>query len=155
MYSNSVAEVLGFGATRNKKAGMQVGVSEMPLVLKSCQLSMGLGNRKIPTNMILLCLVQRGKLQQVVSFFILVLYIRTLKQAADSHSNYWNQYSGHYEHWRFESGFNRGWQDAYLFFNFAAGSSVSELGFKDEWAKRRLAEHASDKGKTNLWEFGK
>jgi glucan 1,3-beta-glucosidase len=74
------------------------------------------------------------------------------------HQGYWSQYPGHYEHWRFDDGFLRGWDDAWLFFrsisNLPASSSIPELGFKGPWLKVRLGEHTAAKGTGNLWEFG-
>ncbi|EJC98279.1 glycoside hydrolase [Fomitiporia mediterranea MF3/22] len=76
------------------------------------------------------------------------------EKALHEHTAYWDQYQGHYEHWRFEEGFTRGWDDAYEFFSFDLGSSISELGFKGQWAKRRAFTHAKEKGHSgNIWEF--
>ena len=72
-----------------------------------------------------------------------------------NHVGFWGQYSGHYEHWRFQDGFIKGWEDAYAFFSFDIGSAVSEIGFKEQWAKRRVAAHAQHKGPSkNIWEYG-
>lgn len=77
-------------------------------------------------------------------------------KALREHTDYWKQYKGHYEHWRFEDGFCEGWDDAYTFFSFILGSTVSELGFKGEWVKRRARTHTEVKGKSqNIWEFSK
>jgi glucan 1,3-beta-glucosidase len=81
---------------------------------------------------------------------------QTIEQSIDTHKKYWSSRPGHYEHWRFDRGFSRGWDDAYAFFDFEAGSSVSELGFKGEWTRRRVREHAKESGVgANMWEFGK
>ncbi|KAI0338056.1 glycoside hydrolase [Trametopsis cervina] len=77
--------------------------------------------------------------------------------ALGEHQGYWRQHPGHYEHWRFDEGFLRGWDDAWLFFrsisNLPPSSSIPELGFKGPWLKMRLREHAAARGSGNLWEF--
>lgn len=43
-----------------------------------------------------------------------------------------------------------------LFFNFKRGGSLTELGFKGEWTRRRLAEYIAEYGSNSYnWEFGK
>lgn len=42
------------------------------------------------------------------------------------HSGYWDRYPGHYEHWRFDQGFIRGWDDAYMFFTSDHSASSGE-----------------------------
>ena len=79
--------------------------------------------------------------------------------ALEQHTRYWSTYEGTYEHWRFETGFKQGWEDAFLFFCFTPNAvvepQVSELGFVGQWLKRRMLEHASDHGTSkNVWEFG-
>lgn len=77
--------------------------------------------------------------------------------ATGAHCAWWDtQYPGDYEHWRFADGFIQGWDDAYTFFSlsYGRGASVSEIGFKGAWAKRRAAEHARQKGDKGLWEYG-
>lgn len=79
-------------------------------------------------------------------------------QPSDEHSSYWDQYPGHYEHWRFSEGFLKGWDDAWLFYSEASharSASVPELGYKGPWSKRRAQEHARNRGSGNMWEFGK
>lgn len=73
------------------------------------------------------------------------------------HQNYWSSRGTHNEFWRFEAGYSTGWDDAIMFLTFNDnGPSVSELGFRGEWLKRRVAEHAQARGSSaNLWEFGK
>lgn len=76
-------------------------------------------------------------------------------RALADHSKYWDQYGGRYEHWRFSDGFERGWDDAFAFFMSTVGTSVSEIGFRGQWAKRAIPAHVKEKGKSgNLWEFG-
>lgn len=74
------------------------------------------------------------------------------------HSGHWSQYPGNCEHWRFDEGFIRGWDDAWLFFGSVSmlppDAPVPELGFTGPWAKIRAREHAAAKGGSNLWEFG-
>lgn len=77
------------------------------------------------------------------------------EKALQAHSAHWDQYNGHYEHWRFGDGFLRGWDDAYAFFALELGLSLSELGFKGQWAKRRAYTHSKEKGHSGcIWEFG-
>jgi hypothetical protein len=73
----------------------------------------------------------------------------------DNHVNYWRGKMPENDHWRFETGFLQGWNDGKLFFTFSGNTSLSEIGYKTEWIKRRVAEHASAKGGGEfLWEFG-
>ncbi|KAI0947671.1 hypothetical protein AcW1_009372 [Taiwanofungus camphoratus] len=77
-------------------------------------------------------------------------------KAFNEHSSYWDQYPGHYEHWRFSEGFLKGWDDAWLFYSEASharSASVPELGYKGPWSKRRAQEHARNRGSGNMWEF--
>ncbi|KZS91157.1 glycoside hydrolase [Sistotremastrum niveocremeum HHB9708] len=77
------------------------------------------------------------------------------RRATNDHVNWWNKYPGHYEHWRFELGFQQGWDDAFVFFNFRDSSaSVSEIGFRGQLARRRSSEHIREKGESNVWEYG-
>ncbi|KAF8528533.1 glycoside hydrolase [Hysterangium stoloniferum] len=76
------------------------------------------------------------------------------------HQTYWSKFkSSHgYEHWRFELGFKKGWDDAFLFFSFSpktvVETSVSEIGFIGQWLQRRIAEHLAEKGNSKyVWEF--
>lgn len=81
----------------------------------------------------------------------------SFRVSAGAHCAWWDtQYPGDYEHWRFADGFIQGWDDAYMFFSLSRGqgASVSEIGFKGAWAKRRAAEHARQKGDKGLWEYG-
>lgn len=149
--------VLGSGVTRNKKGGMLDGVYVILLGRKSCLLFTECGGVESRIQSIQPFKMKNGKLRSVCApqlhaFFIHLTYLI----AAEAHKNYWDQYPGKYEHWRFELGFNIGWSDAFLFFEFSPGASnaVSELGFIGEWAKRRSVEHVREKGKGNIWEFG-
>ena len=75
---------------------------------------------------------------------------------ADAHNNYWKDKAPYHEPWRFETGFYQGWDDGVLFFNFKRGGSLTELGFKGEWTRRRLAEYVAAHGDSSYnWEFGK
>ncbi|EIW78117.1 glycoside hydrolase family 5 protein [Coniophora puteana RWD-64-598 SS2] len=79
-----------------------------------------------------------------------------LRDSLGQHSSYWDQYPGHYEHWRFEHGFRQGWDDAYPFFSFDDESltSVSEMGFRGHWLTRRVSDHVHASGKSkSIWEF--
>ncbi|CAE6462125.1 unnamed protein product [Rhizoctonia solani] len=75
--------------------------------------------------------------------------------AFDQHKNYWASRGTYNELWRFEDGYSAGWDDAILFLTFNDnGPSVSELGFRGEWLKRRVADHIRVRGKgENIWEF--
>jgi hypothetical protein len=59
--------------------------------------------------------------------------------------------------WRFELGFEQGWNDARMFFEHSAGSvrTVSQLGFVEERSKRRRAEHVLEHGDDGVFHFGK
>lgn len=75
-------------------------------------------------------------------------------KAFREHCAYWDRYNGDYEHWRFVDGFNEGWEDAYVFFSLTIGQTVSEIGFKGQWAKRRAFAHGREKGHSgSIWEF--
>ncbi|KAH7887222.1 glycoside hydrolase family 5 protein [Phlebopus sp. FC_14] len=77
--------------------------------------------------------------------------------AAGQHASYWAQYPGHYEHWRFEKGYNQGWEDAYRFFldKDATAFAVPELGFKGSWKKKRAQGHVIECGSSgSIWEYG-
>ncbi|CAE6481493.1 unnamed protein product [Rhizoctonia solani] len=75
--------------------------------------------------------------------------------ALDQHRNYWASRGTYNELWRFEDGYSIGWDDAILFLTFNDnGPSVSELGFRGEWLKRRVADHVRARGNSgNVWEF--
>ncbi|KAG1731560.1 glycoside hydrolase family 5 protein [Suillus lakei] len=76
--------------------------------------------------------------------------------ALGQHVSYWARFPSHYEHWRFEAGFDKGWVEAYDFFAFdrAGQAAVSELGFKGYIAKRKVQDHIRENGRSNnLWEF--
>ncbi|KAG8965807.1 Glucan 1,3-beta-glucosidase 3 [Tulasnella sp. 419] len=67
--------------------------------------------------------------------------------------DYWNAKGGNYEFWRFEDGYSIGWDDAYMFCS-TPGPAISELGFRNQWIRRRLNEHEQEKGSSGLrWEF--
>ncbi|KAH0826810.1 glycoside hydrolase family 5 protein [Lanmaoa asiatica] len=79
-----------------------------------------------------------------------------LARAIGQHTSYWAQYPGHYEHWRFNRGYDRGWGDAYQFLlhNVVSKRVVSELGFQGVWKKKRVHDHGVENGfSNNLWEY--
>ncbi|KAG9308207.1 glycoside hydrolase family 5 protein [Chiua virens] len=79
-----------------------------------------------------------------------------LGRAIGQHTSYWAQYPGHYEHWRFNKGYDQGWEDAYRFLlhNVAIHRVVSELGFQGPWKKKRAHDHGVENGfGNNLWEY--
>jgi hypothetical protein len=60
-----------------------------------------------------------------------------------------------HEFWRFEDGYNKGWEDAKLFAAaIPQSTSTSELGYQERWTKLRAQEHVAEKGSSpNIWEF--
>ncbi|KAH8829799.1 glycoside hydrolase family 5 protein [Flagelloscypha sp. PMI_526] len=74
------------------------------------------------------------------------------QEAYDTHTKYWAQFPGKYEHHRFREGFLVGWDDANVFFLSGTpqspGTAVPELGFIGAWLRRRT----TDFGK-GFWEF--
>lgn len=84
--------------------------------------------------------------------------------ALRQHEAYWTQYTestSGYEHWRFDLGFQQGWDDAFLFFEFvpeglsASETAISQLGFVGQWLKVRTKEHVVKYGNgKNVWEYG-
>lgn len=77
--------------------------------------------------------------------------------AAARHVSYWAQYPAHYEHWRFEKGYDQGWEDAFYFLTSSVfeHGAVSELGLEGIWRKKRVYEHALRDGRSDhLWEYG-
>ncbi len=75
------------------------------------------------------------------------------QRALQGHSGYWDQRGGQqYEHWRYAEGFQTAWSDALGFWHDDGGYQL--VGFKDNWAKLRTAQHAQQKGSSPaLWEF--
>lgn len=72
-----------------------------------------------------------------------------LQEAFNSHVTYWDQQKGNFQHDRFQSGLEQGWQDARLFHERGW-----ELGFLGPWAKARLAQHIAQRGGGEAtWEF--
>lgn len=69
------------------------------------------------------------------------------------HTNYWKTHGGSPHPQIFASGFSQGFDDQLLFL-----SSASELGFVQQWAKRRMAEYESTGQKLGgadwEWEHG-
>ncbi|GLB43151.1 putative glycosyl hydrolase 5 (cellulase A) family protein [Lyophyllum shimeji] len=60
-------------------------------------------------------------------------------EALAQHTQYWSQYGGKYEHWRFGEGFVKGWDAGYIFLDSNQDDPygrVMELGFKGAWARR-------------------
>ncbi|KAJ3508976.1 hypothetical protein NLJ89_g5465 [Agrocybe chaxingu] len=71
-------------------------------------------------------------------------------QALADHTRYWAQHPGKYNHQRFVDGFCCGWGDTYGFIvaTPASAKTISEIGFKGAWARRRTTDHGS-----SYWEF--
>ncbi|KAF2767775.1 glycoside hydrolase [Teratosphaeria nubilosa] len=77
------------------------------------------------------------------------------QNTVSSHTHYWDSnHPGQYEHWRFEQGWDVGFNDAMSF--FGARSQVSldggdKIGMLDLWVLKRLRE--SGQGGKFVWEF--
>lgn len=80
---------------------------------------------------------------------------QALNGALNQHKNYWSSRGTYNEFWRFEDGYSTGWDDAIMFLTFNDNHpAVSELGFRGEWLKRRVAQHVQARGGSgNVWEF--
>lgn len=72
-----------------------------------------------------------------------------------SHCQYWDsQHPGTYEHWRFEQGWELGWNDSMAFFAMRGQSGhegADRIGMLDLWCLKRLRE--SGQGGKFAWEF--
>ncbi|KAK7455203.1 Glucan 1,3-beta-glucosidase 3 [Stygiomarasmius scandens] len=80
------------------------------------------------------------------------------QSAFSSHVNWWdnNSSSGNFEHWRFEEGYDKGWEDALAFwFGGETGElGGSEIGFIGWWKKVRAEAHRREKGNSGMvWEY--
>ncbi|EME89117.1 glycoside hydrolase family 5 protein [Pseudocercospora fijiensis CIRAD86] len=71
------------------------------------------------------------------------------------HCSYWDgNHPGEYEHWRFEAGWNVGWNDAMAFFQARSQSGHEggdKIGMLDLWVLKRIRE--SGQGGKFIWEF--
>ncbi|TIA91573.1 hypothetical protein E3P99_00974 [Wallemia hederae] len=82
-----------------------------------------------------------------------------MREATNAHAGFWhNQGLQVREHWRFEDGFRRGWDDAVMFAYHRPHTNHvvarSELGFTGKWIEARMDEHFAYKGgSNNMWEF--
>lgn len=74
----------------------------------------------------------------------------TINGCAENHRKWWSQYPGSYEHWKFDDGFSKGWDEAlrFLMFDLSGNNSLTELGFTRAWARLQTEDHGS-----NYWEF--
>ncbi|KAF8995741.1 glycoside hydrolase superfamily [Cyathus striatus] len=70
-----------------------------------------------------------------------------MKWAYQSHVGYWSHQQGNFQFHRFKEGFEKGWDDAFVFLNHGGGSA-SELGFVRALCMRRTEDHGS-----SYWEF--
>jgi hypothetical protein len=76
-----------------------------------------------------------------------------------AHCQYWDsRHPGEYEHWRFETGWNLGWNDACAFFGMRAetdggggGGGGDKIGMLELWVLKRLRD--SGQGGAFAWEF--
>lgn len=73
-----------------------------------------------------------------------------------AHCQYWDTtYPGHYEHWRFEQGFEVGFQDALAFFAMRSQQGHDggdKIGMMELWCLKRLRESGSG-GAACAWEY--
>jgi len=81
-----------------------------------------------------------------------------MRDSVNGHVNYWNGNSPNkqFEHWRFENGWQVGWNDACAFFGARVngvlpGQGGDKLGMLDCWVRKRVLE--SGQGGEFLWEF--
>ena len=77
------------------------------------------------------------------------------QSTVSAHCSYWDTtYPGHYEHWRFDQGWDLGFRDATAFFGMRAQSGQDggdKIGFLDLWCLKRLRE--SGQTGSFAWEF--
>ena len=77
------------------------------------------------------------------------------RNAVAAHCQYWDtNYPGQYEHWRFEQGWNTGFNDAMAFFGMRSQrclEGADKIGMLDLWCLKRMRES----GPTGafVWEF--
>ncbi|PPJ56066.1 hypothetical protein CBER1_02123 [Cercospora berteroae] len=74
-----------------------------------------------------------------------------------THCHYWDStHPGHYEHWRFEKGFEQGWSDALAFFSYKAQhcglKGGDKIGMLDLWVLKRLCD-SGQAGQHFAWEW--
>ena len=84
-------------------------------------------------------------------------------EAVTNHINYWNKTSprGHFEHWRFEQGWEVGFADAMAFFGMrthgglqGSGIGGDKIGMLEMWVWKRLRESGQGGGFVWEWEQG-
>ncbi|KAF5339671.1 hypothetical protein D9757_014856 [Collybiopsis confluens] len=79
--------------------------------------------------------------------------------AFQAHVGWWDNHSSNpseFEHWRFEEGFDRGWEDCIAFFYGSTTGELqgSEIGFVGQWKRVRVEAHRREKGDGKMvWEF--
>jgi aryl-phospho-beta-D-glucosidase BglC (GH1 family) len=77
------------------------------------------------------------------------------QNAVGAHMGYWNNnHPGQYEHWRFEQGWDVGFNDAMTFFGQRSQLEIDggdKIGMLDLWVLKRLRE--SGQGGKFVWEF--
>ena len=77
------------------------------------------------------------------------------QSTVSSHCHYWDTtYPGHYEHWRFEQGWDLGFGDAIGFFGMRSQrgfQGADKIGMLDLWCLKRLRETGQTGGL--VWEF--
>ncbi|KAK0322070.1 Glucan 1,3-beta-glucosidase 3 [Friedmanniomyces endolithicus] len=77
------------------------------------------------------------------------------QETVGAHTHYWDtSHPGQYEHWRFEQGWDVGFQDAIIFFGMRSQGGVDggdKIGMMDLWCLKRLRE--SGQGGKLVWEF--
>lgn len=77
------------------------------------------------------------------------------QQTVSGHVNYWDSnHPGNYEHWRFEQGWDTGFNDALEFFGMRGQQGLEgadRIGMLDLWCLKRIRE--SGQGGQYVWEF--
>ncbi|QIW94888.1 hypothetical protein AMS68_000406 [Peltaster fructicola] len=77
------------------------------------------------------------------------------QQTISNHTNYWDSnHPGNYEHWRFEQGWDVGFNDAMQFFGMRGQQGLEgadQIGMLDLWCLKRLRD--SGQGGQFVWEF--
>lgn len=84
-------------------------------------------------------------------------HVQLKEKAVSSHVNYWDsQRKGKYEHWRFEQGWDIGFNDAMAFFAMRSSQGTSgadKIGMLDMWCLKRMREYHHGQNENFLWEF--
>lgn len=90
--------------------------------------------------------VKDTALQQAYGKSLFLWFVRSPKpqsDCTDQHKGYWQSNGGSPDHTVFPPGFSQGWDDQLMF--LSAPNGPSELGFVDQWAKKRKWEFEQQK----------